>query len=164
MLTRNDNVQLKMEIISLEELIPEDHLLRKIENNIDFSFIYDLVKDKYCENNGRPSIDPVILFKMIFVGYLYGIRSERRLVEEIKYNLAYRWFLGIGLKESVPNSSTISQNRRRRFRGTDIYERIFENILEQAITNNLVSGNIMYVDSTHVKANANIGKFTNEQV
>ncbi|MBV1759336.1 MAG: transposase, partial [Dethiosulfatibacter sp.] len=106
MLTRNDNVQLKMEIISLEELIPEDHLLRKIENKIDFSFIYDLVKDKYCENNGRPSIDPVILFKMIFVGYLYGIRSERRLVEEIKYNLAYRWFLGIGLKESVPNSST----------------------------------------------------------
>ena len=164
MLTRNDNIQLKMEVISLEELIPEDHLLRKIENNIDFSFIYALVKDKYCENNGRPSIDPVILFKMIFIGYLYGIRSERRLVEEIKYNIAYRWFLGIGLKESVPNSSTISQNRRRRFRGTDIYERIFENILEQAITNNLVSGNIMYVDSTHVKANANIGKFTNEQV
>jgi len=79
-----------MEIISLEELMPEDHLLRKIENNIDFSFICELVKDKYCENNGRPSIDPVILFKMIFVGYLYGIRSKRRLVDEIKYNLAYR--------------------------------------------------------------------------
>lgn len=164
MLTRNKNVQLKIEMINLEEMVPEDHLLRKISNSIDFSFIYNLVKDKYCENNGRPSIDPVVLFKMIFIGYLYGIKSERRLVEEIKYNIAYRWFLGMGFKDCVPNSSTISQNRRRRFRGTDIYERIFDNILNQAIENILVSGKIMYVDSTHIKANANIGKFTNEQI
>lgn len=164
MLTKNENTQTKIEFVNIENLVPENHLLRKIDKNINFSFIYNLVEDKYCKDNGRPSIDPVILFKMIFIGYLYGIRSERRLVEEIKYNVAYRWFLGFGLTDKIPNSCTISQNRRRRFRGTDIYEQIFENILKQATKNKLVSGKVMYVDSTHIKASANISKFTNEQV
>lgn len=162
MLTKNENTQTKIEFVNIENLVPENHLLRKIDKNINFSFIYNLVEDKYCKDNGRPSVDPVILFKMIFIGYLYGIISERRLVEEIKYNVAYRWFLGFGLTDKIPNSCTISQNRRRRFRRTDIYKQIFENILKQATKNKLVSGKVMYVDSTHIKASGYIGKFTNE--
>ncbi len=164
MLTKNGHVQSKLEAVIIDDLISEDHVLKKIDKYIDFKFIYDLVEDKYCLDNGRPSIDPVVLFKMIFIGYLFGIRSERRLVDEIHHNIAYRWFLGFGLSDKIPDSSTISQNRKRRFNGTDIYQKIFDNILEQAISLKLVPGKIMYVDSTHIKANANIGKFTNEQV
>ena len=164
MLTKNNENQPKIELVIIENLVKKDHILRKIDEYIDFNFIYDLVEDKYCLDNGRPSVDPVVLFKMILIGYLFGIRSERRLIEEIHHNVAYRWFLGYGLEEKIPDASTISQNRRRRFTGTDIFEKIFDNIVEQAITHKLITGKIMYVDSTHVKANANIGKFTNEQV
>lgn len=164
MLTKNNENQPKIELVIIENLVKKDHILRKIDEYIDFNFIYDLVEDKYCLDNGRPSIDPVVLFKMILVGYLFGIRSERRLIEEVHHNVAYRWFLGYGLEDKIPDASTISQNRRRRFTGTDIFEKIFENIVEQAINHKLITGKIMYVDSTHIKANANIGKFTNEQV
>jgi transposase len=164
MLTKNNENQPKMEFVIIENLVKKDHILRKIDEYIDFNFIYDLVEDKYCLDNGRPSVDPVVLFKMILIGYLFGIRSERRLVEEIHHNVAYRWFLGYGLEDKIPDASTISQNRRRRFTGTDIFEKIFDNIVEQAINHKLITGKIMYVDSTHIKANANIGKFTNEQV
>ena len=164
MLTKNNEKQPKIELVIIENLVKKDHILRKIDEYIDFNFIYDLVEDKYCLDNGRPSIDPVVLFKMILVGYLFGIRSERRLTEEVHHNVAYRWFLGYGLEDKIPDASTISQNRRRRFTGTDIYEKIFDNIVEQAIKHKLITGKIIYVDSTHIKANANIGKFTNEQV
>ena len=164
MLTKTGNIQTKMEVVVIDDLIQEEHILKKIDKHIDFKFIYDLVEDKYCLDNGRPSVDPVVLFKMIFIGYLFGIRSERRLVDEIHHNLAYRWFLGFGLSDKIPESSTISQNRKRRFNGTDIYQKIFDNILEQAVLMKLVPGKIIYVDSTHIKANANISKFTNEQV
>lgn len=109
-----------METVILENLIPEDHLLRKIDKYIDFSFINEMCKPYYCENNGRPAIEPVILFKMLFIGYLYGIRSERRLVEEVRVNMAYRWFLGYGLEDKIPDASVIWQNRRRRFKETDV--------------------------------------------
>jgi transposase len=164
MLTKNNENQPKIELVIIENLVKKDHILRKIDEYIDFNFIYDLVEDKYCLDNGRPSIDPVVLIKMILVGYLFGIRSERRLIEEIHHNVAYRWFLGYGLEDKIPDASTISQNRRRRFTGTDIFEKIFDNIVEQAINHKLITGKIMYVDSTHIKANANIGKFTNEQM
>jgi transposase len=164
MLTKNNGYQNKIETVMIESLVSEDHLLRKIDKYIDFSFIYDLVEDKYCLDNGRPSIDPVVLFKMMFLGYLYGIRSERRLIEEIKYNIAYRWFLGYGITDEIPHHSTISQNRRRRFTGTDIFEKIFYNIVKQAIDNNLVIGKILYTDSTHLKANANKNKFEEKYI
>lgn len=164
MLTKTGDIQSKMEIVIIDNLIQEEHILKKINKSIDFNFIYEIVEDKYCLDNGRPSIDPIVLFKMIFIGYLFGIRSERRLVDEIHHNLAYRWFLGFGLTDKIPDSSTISQNRKRRFNGTDIYQKIFDNILEQAVLMKLVPGKIIYVDSTHIKASANIGKFTSEQV
>jgi transposase len=127
------NRQSKMETVILENLVPEDHLLRKIYKYIDFSFINKMCKPYYCENNGRPAIEPVILFKMLFIGYLYGIRSERRLVEEVKVNMAYRWFLGYGLEDKIPDASVIWQNRRRRFKKTDIPQQIFDEIVKQAI-------------------------------
>lgn len=164
MLTKNTGKQIQMEVVTLDQLVPQDHLLRKIDEHIDFDFIYDLVADKYCPDNGRPSIDPVVLFKMIFIGYLYGIRSERRLADEINVNLAYRWFLNLNLSEKVPDASTISQNRRRRFKGTDIAQQIFDNIVQQAIDKELVDGKTLFTDSTFLKANASRSKFTKEEV
>ncbi len=138
--------------------------LRKIDKYINFSFINDLCRPYYCENNGRPAIEPEIMFKMLFIGYLFGIRSETRLVEDVKVNIAYRWFLGYGIEDKIPDASVIWQNRLRRFNGTDIPRQIFENILKQAIAHNLVDGKILYTDSTHLKANANKNKFVEDTV
>jgi len=121
MLKRQSSQEIKIELVSIGELVPKDHLLRKIDNLINFGFIYEKVKDLYCPDNGRPAIDPVVLFKMLFIGYLFGIRSEQRLVKEIEVNVAYRWFLGFTLTDKVPHASTFSQNRRRRFNESGVY-------------------------------------------
>ncbi|MCD3229847.1 transposase, partial [Clostridium botulinum] len=102
MLTNNERKQNQLELVYIENLVPENHILRKIDKFIDFSFIRNLTKDLYCPDNGRPSVDPVVLFKMLFIGYLFGIRSERQLVKEIQVNVAYRWFLGYGLTDKIP--------------------------------------------------------------
>ena len=164
MLLEGTNRQRKMEFVYIEDLVPKDHILRKIDKYIDFSFINDLCRPFYCENNGRPAIEPEIIFKMLFIGYLFGIRSETRLVEDVKVNIAYRWFLGYGIEDKIPDASVIWQNRLRRFNGTDIPRQIFENILKQAIEHNLVDGKILYTDSTHLKANANKNKFVEDTV
>ena len=120
MINERKEAQNEIEVVMLEELVPQDHLLRKIDKYIDFSFISDLTRDLYCHTNGRPAVDTVVLFKMLFIGYLYVIRSERQLVKDIEVNLAYRWFLGYLITEKIPDSSTISQNRIRRFKDTDM--------------------------------------------
>lgn len=94
--------QNEVEFVMIEELVPQDHLLRKVDKYIDFSFINEKVRPLYSENNGRPS-DPTMLFKMMFIGYFYGIRSERQLEREIQTNIAYRWFLGLKLTDPVPD-------------------------------------------------------------
>lgn len=164
MIVEGRNRQTKMEFVYIENLVPQDHLLRKIDNYIDFSFINEICRPYYSADNGRPAIEPEILFKMLFIGYLYGIRSERRLVEEVKVNIAYRWFLGYGLEDKIPDVSVIWQNRIRRFNGTDVPRQIFNEILKQAIDKGLVDGKILYSDSTHLKANANKNKFIEETV
>ena len=156
--------QHQLEMVTLEELVPKDHLLRKIDRFIDFSFIYDEVRHLYCENNGRPAVDPVRLFKMLFIGYLFGIRSERQLVREIQVNVAYRWFLQMSLTEKVIDASTFSQNRRRRFDGAEIEQAIFDRIVEQAIAQGLIEGKALFTDSTHLKANANKRRHTVHEV
>lgn len=113
MLNTGTKKQQKMELVMIENLVPEDHLLRRIDKYIDFSFINELCRPYYCENNGRPAIEPEIMFRMLFIGYLFGIRSETRLVEEVKVNIAYRWFLGYGLEDKIPDASVIWQNRIR---------------------------------------------------
>lgn len=164
MLKEQDSNQVSLEFVSIEELVPRDHLLRKIDKVIDFSFIREKVKDLYCADNGRPAVDPVVLFKMLFIGYLYGIRSERQLIRDIQVNVAYRWFLGYGLTAKIPDASTISQNRRRRFAESSIYQEIFDEIVLQAMRRKMVEGTTLYTDSTHLKANANKHKFALQDV
>lgn len=164
MLPKDTGIQDKFEFVSIESLVPEDHLLRKIESSIDFSFIREKCKHLYCDNNGRPAIDPVVLYKIVFIGYLYGIRSERQLIREIEVNVAYRWFLGMGLTDKVIDHSTLSQNRRRRFNETDIARDIFDEIVLIALKHGLIKGETLFTDSTHLKANANKHKFTKEMV
>ena len=151
--------QTELEMVTLEQLVPKGHLLRLIDRHIRFDFIRSETEPLYCPNNGRPAIDPVVLFKMLFIGYLFGVRSERQLMREIEVNVAYRWFLGLRLTDPVPDASTLSQNRRRRFAGTDIEQRIFDGIVEQAVEHKLIGGRVLYTDSTHLKANANKNKF-----
>ena len=119
-------------MVTLDSLVPKDHLLRLIDQHLSFDFIRAECESLYCPNNGRPALDPVMLFKMLFVGYLFGVRSERRLIKDIEVNVAYRWFVGLRLTDPVPDASTFSQNRRRRFAGTDIEQRIFDGIVSRS--------------------------------
>ncbi|WIM10251.1 IS1182 family transposase [Enhydrobacter sp.] len=151
--------QIELELVAIEGLVPKDHLLRKIEAVIDFSFIHERVAGLYCPDNGRPPLDPVAMFKALFIGYLFGIRSERQLVREIEVNIAYRWFLGLKLTDPVFDASTLSQNRRRRYNDTSVAQDIFDAIVEQAIRHGLVDGTVLYTDSTHLKANANKNRY-----
>lgn len=159
MLKKAEAQQQELELVSIEALVPDKHLLRKIEAAVDFSFIRDRVKHLYCEDNGRPALDPVVLFKLLLLGYLYGVRSERQLMREVEVNVAYRWFLGLRLRDKVPDASTLSQNRRRRFAESTIYQEIFDQIVELAVKKGLASGSVLYTDSTHLKANANKNKY-----
>ena len=147
--------QTEYEVVMLEELVPEDHLLRKVEQAVDFSFIHDMCKDLYCADNGRPAIEPELLFRMLFIGYLYGIKSEVKLAQAVNENIAFKWFLGLKLTEKGPDHATISMNRVRRFRDNNIAEKIFDEILRQCTEKGLVGGKILYTDSTHIKAKAN---------
>jgi transposase len=145
-------------------LVPEKHLLRRVDQTVDFSFIRDRVRHLYCEDNGRPALDPVVLFKLLLLGYLYGVRSERQLMREVEVNVAYRWFLGLRLRDKVPDASTLSQNRRRRFSESTIYQEIFDEIVLLAVNKGLASGAVLYTDSTQLKANANKNKYDLAQV
>lgn len=137
-----------------DELVPKEHLLRKIKEKIDFSFIEEITK-VYYSKIGRPGISPQILFRMLFVKYLYEIKSLRRLVEEVELNIAYRWFCEIPYDMEVPHFDTISKNYIRRYKGTDVYERIFNHIKYLLEEKKLLNTTTVYMDSTHIKANAN---------
>lgn len=141
-------------LATIEELVPQDHLVRKLEDCIDFTFIYPKVKHLYSEV-GRPSVDPVILFKMVFINIIFGNNSMRKTCKDIEVNLAYRWFLGIEIHEPVPNYSTWSQNYIRRYADSTIFEEIFTEILSQAMNYDFLDLETVYGDSTHQKANAN---------
>lgn len=153
-----------LEMVTIEELVPADHLLRKIARHIDFEFIRPATQHLYCADNGRPAVDPVTLFKILFIGYLFGVRSERQLMREIQVNVAYRWFLDFSLTDKVPDASTLSQNRRRRFADSDIEQVIFDGIVEQAMKSGLIGGEVLHTDSTHLKASANKKRFEIHQV
>ena len=153
-----------MELVCLDELVPNEHILKRVDKTVDFEFIREKTAHLYCQDNGRPAVDPVVLFKMIFIGYLFGIRNERQLVKEIQVNVAYRWFLGFDFTTKVPDASTISQNRRRRFSESTIYQDIFDEIVLFAMKKRLVDGKRLYTDSTHLKASANKNKFVLAEV
>jgi transposase len=138
-----------------EELIPEDHILRLIHQYVDFSFIRPKVEHLYS-HTGRPSVDPEVMMRMILVGYLFGITSERRLCDEVRMHLGYRWFVGLSLEDTVLDHSTFSKNRHGRFKESAIYQEMFDEIVRQCIEKGLVSGKHLTVDSTLVKANASL--------
>lgn len=139
--------------VRMEEMIPENHLLRLVDKHIDLSFIRSKVKHLYS-HTGRPSVDPEILLRMLLIGYLYGITSERRLCEEVKMHIGYRWFVGLNLEDKVPDHSTFSKNRHERFSENDVFQKIFDEIVQQCMHKGLLTGKHLTVDSTYIRANA----------
>ena len=147
-----------MIMLCMDDMVPQNHMLRLIDKAIDWTFIYELVEEKYCPDNGRPSMDPVMLIKIPFIQYLYGIKSMRQTIKEIEVNVAYRWFLGLDMLDPVPHFSTFGKNYTRRFKDTDLFEQIFAKILEDCMKFKLMDTDQIFVDSTHVKACANSKK------
>lgn len=159
MMTRNaDKKREQIHMLCMDEMVPDNHLLRIIDKAIDWSFIYDLVEDKYSKDTGRPSMDPVMLIKIPLIQYLYGIKSMRQTVKEIEVNVAYRWFLGLDMTDKVPHFSTFGKNYTRRFKDTDFFEQIFTHILTECYKFKLIDPAEVFVDATHVKARANSRK------
>jgi transposase len=139
---------------SLERHVPETHLLRHIDRFVELDGLRRQLVPFYSEM-GRPSIDPELLIRMLIVGYCLGIRSERRLCEEVHLNLAYRWFCRLGLDGEVPDHSTFSKNRHGRFRDSDLLRRLFETVLQRCIAEGLVGGEGFAVDASMIEADAN---------
>lgn len=156
MMTQNaDKKREQIQMFCMDDMVPQNHLLRTIDKAIDWNFIYDLVEDKYSSDFGRPSMDPVMLIKIPFIQYLYGIKSMRQTIKEIEVNVAYRWFLGLEMKDKVPHFSTFGKNYTRRFKDTDLFEQIFAHILSECYKYKFVDPKEVFVDATHVKACAN---------
>jgi transposase len=154
----------QIEMICLDQLVPENHLVKKIEEAINFEFIHNLTKEYYCLDNGRPCLDTIILFKLVLLNFLFGKNSIRATVEEASVNTAYRWFLGISLTEKVPNYSTFSQNYIRRYKDTEVFKKIFTRIVTQIIELDLVDPSVIFIDGTHIKASANKHKTVKKEV
>ena len=164
MMTKNtDKKREQMMMFSMDDMVPQNHMLRLIDKAINWNFIYDLVEEKYCPDNGRPSIDPVVLFKMVLIQHLYGLPSLRRAAEEVRANIYYRWFLGYRLQEETPHFSTISYNFKHRFTPETVNQ-IFDWILSEIAEAGYLYTHTVFVDGTHIKANANNKKVVKEEV
>ena len=137
----------------LEDQVPETHLLRLIEKHISFAFVREKLKESYSDT-GRPSIDPELLLRILLIGYLYGITSERKLVEELRIHLAWRWFTGLGFDQEIPHHSTFSKNRHGRFQESKLFEQLFQEIVARCLEAGLVKGDNLSVDGSFVEANA----------
>ena len=148
--------QYSSEIINIENMIPENHFLRVIEKYFDWNFIYEEVKGQYS-NVGKSSIDPVVLFKIHILKFLFNEDSLRKTYETLQYNLLYRWFIGYEINEEVPNHSTYSQNYKRKFckLEKDLLQTVFDKVIELLINWNCLDMTAVYIDSTHTKAYAN---------
>jgi len=154
MMSERRDIELKMYSPSLEEIVESDEFLRRLDAAVDFSFIYDELRPYYCADNGRNSADPVVIVKSLLIAFFCDILSERKLERELKYNALYRWFLGLSFEERVPDHSTISQLRRRKFNDADIFKKLFMHVLRLCAEQGLVNGKLLVTDSSHIKANA----------
>ncbi|WP_113672018.1 IS1182 family transposase [Vallitalea guaymasensis] len=154
----------QMEIAALDDLVPENHLVRQVEDAINLDFIYPIVEPTYSKETGRPSIDPVVLMKLVMLQHLFGIPSMRQTIKEVEVNVAYRWYLGYGFSEKIPHFSTYSKNYQRRFKDTNLFEEIFSTILDKAIEKGFIHPEQVFIDGTHMKANANKRKYSKEEV
>jgi len=153
MMGQHDRSEALFYYFRLEDQVPETHLLRLIEKHISFAFVREKLKDSYSDT-GRPSIDPELLLRILLIGYLYGITSERKLVEELRMHLAWRWFTGLGFDQEIPHHSTFSKNRHGRFQESNVFERLFEEIVARCLQAGLVQGDNLSVDGSFVEANA----------
>ena len=163
MLKKEAEQRQTIEMLCTDMLVPKDHLLRKIDAAVDFTHVYDLVEDLYCEDNGRPSCDPVVLFKLVLIQHLFGIRSLRQTMRDAEVNVAYRWFLGYTMSQSLPHFATISYAFCHRFTA-EVIEGVFRWILEEVARAGYLSPEVVFVDGTHIKANANLKKRVKKEI
>src|SRR3974390_1458643 len=138
----------------LDEVIPGDHLVRQINSALDLTWVHAELAP-YYSTTGRPSIDPVLMIRMLIIGYVFAIRSERQLCREVQVNLAYRWFCDLGLEDAIPDHSAFSRARNERFRQSDVFRRVFERVVGACIEAGLVSGEGFAVDASLIEADAN---------
>jgi transposase len=153
MMGQHDRSEALFYYFRLDDQVPENHLLRLIEKHISFAFVRERLKASYSDT-GRPSIDPELLLRILLIGYLYGVTSERKLVEELRMHLAWRWFTGLGFDQEIPHHSTFSKNRHGRFQESKLFEQLFEEIVQQCVEVGLVQGKHLSVDGSFVEANA----------
>ena len=139
---------------NLDEVVPEDHLVRAIAAVLDLSWVHGELAPHYSAI-GRPSIDPVLMIRMLIVGYVFAIRSERALCREVQVNLAYRWFCGLGIEDKIPDHSVFSRARNERFHDHDVFRRVFERVVAACIAAGLVGGEGFAVDASLIEADAN---------
>lgn len=163
MLNRHTDNRMQMEMVSIEELVSSNHLLRKIEAAVDFSYILELVSEYYDTETGRPGVDPVVLFKLVLLQHLYGIKSLRGTLREAEMNMAYRWFLSYGLTEKLPHFATVSYAFCERY-GSEVAEAVFQWILCELENAGYLEPAAVFVDATHIKASANVRKLTREAI
>ena len=150
-------------MVDVDALVPQDHLLRKIEKVMDYEWLYERLSPYYCAENGRPGTDPVVLIKMVLIQHLFGIPSLRQTYRDIQVNIAYRWFLGYSLLEEIPHFATVSYAFCKRF-PPELSEEIFAHILNKALNNRMADPSMIFIDGTHIKASANKKKFQKEQI
>jgi len=162
MLEKSRDMRGEIKITDIESLMPKEHLLRKIDKIMNFDEIYKMTEKYYCEDNGRPCCDPVVVVKIAFIQHLFGIRSMRQTIKEVETNIAYRWFLHYNLDTPIPHFATISYAFATRF-PNQLFEDIFSWILESAVEKKLVDASAIFIDSTHIKANANKKKHRKKQ-
>jgi len=151
---RNQNQGQLFYEFCLDDVVPDDHLARKIRGLLDLSWIYSALAPYYSEI-GRPSIDPVLMIRMLIIGYVFAIRSERQICREVQVNLAYRWFCELGLEDAIPDHSAFSRARNERFRKSDIFRQVFERVVGSCIAARLVGGEGFAVDASLIEADAN---------
>jgi len=154
MQTRRDKLGYEMMLLpSLESFIPEDHYLRRLDKVLDLNFIHAFVSDRYCQTNGRPSIDPEVVVRLFLIQAMDGITHVRELMRQVQVNLAYRWFIGYGLDEKLPDHSTLSKSLDRF--GDDVFNELFERSISQCKKSGLIEGKVLHVDATTIRADIN---------
>ena len=139
---------------NIEELIPKNHLLRKIDGILDLSFVRELTESFYSKNFGRPSIDPEVFVRMVLLEYFYDVPSDRQLCEELRYNLAYRWFCRFSMQDSIPDHSSMTRIRDRL--GEETFKKIFYQVVELCRKNGLIKGERLMADGSMIYANASL--------
>ena len=150
-------------LFSLDELLPHDHLVRDLEEFIDWDFIYEVCDPLYSDL-GTNRIDPVVLFKLMMINIIFGIHSMRKTCAETQVNIAYRWFLGLSFEDKVPDHSTFSQNYIRKFKNNNVAIKIFMHIIKVLKDNDVIDLTTVYSVGTHLKANANKNKYENKEI